>query len=134
MLAKVEAVGDGGEVRFGSIADVAGVCQRRHPHKRRTGTACVSVGRVPQESCSVKVVARACNQLYSGLTEVEEVQKLIHQSAIFFACWSCPPRFSTLGSAAYRIQPSLHSGKGITRGERSRPGFPDFRRCEAPGG
>ena len=29
---------------------------------------------------------------------------------------------------------SLHSGKGITRGERSRPAFPDFRRCEGPGG
>jgi len=29
---------------------------------------------------------------------------------------------------------SLHIGKGITRDERSRPGFPDFRRCEAPGG
>jgi hypothetical protein len=29
---------------------------------------------------------------------------------------------------------SLHGGKGITRGERSPPAFPDFRRCEARGG
>src|SRR4029453_10856442 len=29
---------------------------------------------------------------------------------------------------------SLHSEKGITRGERSQPALPDFRQCEAPGG
>ena len=29
---------------------------------------------------------------------------------------------------------SLHGGKGITRGEGFQPAFPDFRRCEAPGG